>query len=111
MGRHGHGKLKLKVIHSSPRDLLLPRLSQAITFTAEQRRKIVHMDHRRIVGIRARAYDCTGKTTTLVKMYMRNPAIKFLLVVSNKSVKLHRKKVIPPNVMVKTANPLCPISS
>ena len=71
------------------------------THTAEQR-KIV-LDLRRMLGsqdtISSMAYAGTGKTTTLVEMCRRNPAIKFLLVVFNKSVELHSKKVFPPNVM------------
>ena len=51
------------------------------------------------------AYAGTGKTTTLVEMCKRDPAIRFLLVVFNKSVEL-QNKVFPPNVTVKTANAL-----
>ena len=70
------------------------------------------MDLRRMLGsqdnIRIMAYAGIGKTTTLVEMCRRHPAIRFLLVVFNKSLQLHSKKVFPPNVTVKTTP--CPIS-
>ena len=72
------------------------------------------MDLRRMLGsqdtIRTMAYALTGKITRLGEMCRRNPAIKFLLVVFNKSVEIHSKKVFPPNVTLKTAN-TCPTSS
>eukprot|EP00092_Neocalanus_flemingeri_P016157 GFUD01017486.1.p1 GENE.GFUD01017486.1~~GFUD01017486.1.p1 ORF type:complete len:966 (+),score=316.83 GFUD01017486.1:53-2899(+) len=83
--------------------------TQTVTLTAEQR-KIVHMDLRNMMGttdtIRIMAYAGTGKTTTLVELCKRNPTIKFLLVVFNKSVEVHSKRVFPKNVTVKTANAL-----
>jgi len=96
-----------------PTDQFIPQTvagnHQAVTLTAEQR-KIVHMDLRSMVGgqdtVRIMAYAGTGKTTTLVEMCKRNPTIKFLLVVFNKSVELHSKRVFPTNVEVRTANSL-----
>lgn len=69
------------------------------------------MDLRRMLGsqdtIGIMAYAGTGKTTTLVvEMCRRNSAIRSLLVVFNKSVELHSKKVFPSNLTVKTANTL-----
>merc|ERR1719154_319033 len=55
---------------------------------------------------RIMAYAGTGKTTTLVELCRRNPKVRFLLVVFNKSVEVHSKRVFPPNVTVKTANAL-----
>ena len=51
------------------------------------------------------AYAGTGKTITLVEMCKRDPAIRFLVVVFNKSVEF-QNKVFLPNVTVKTANDL-----
>ena len=63
------------------------------------------MDLRRMLGsqdnIRIMAYAGIGKTSTLVEMCRRHPAIRFLLVVFNKSLQLH-SKVFPPNVTVMT---------
>ena len=56
-------------------------------------------------AIRILAYASTGKTNTLVEMCKRDPVIRFLLVVFNKSVEL-QNKVFPPNVTVMTANAL-----
>jgi len=56
--------------------------------------------------VRIMAYAGTGKTTTLVELTKRNPNIRFLLVVFNKSVQLHSESVFPSNVAVKTANAL-----
>ena len=96
-----------------PTDLFTPQTvsghHSTVTLTAEQR-KIVHMDLRSMLGkqdtIRIMAYAGTGKTTTLVEMCRRNPAIRFLLVVFNKSVSLHSQRVFPPKVTVKAANAL-----
>ena len=78
-----------------------------LRFTTDQR-NIYHKDLRRMLGsqntIRTMAYALTGKITRLGEMCRRNPAIKFLLVVFNKSVEIHSKKVFPPNVTLKTAN-------
>ena len=67
------------------------------------------MDLRRMLGsqdnIRIMAYAGMGKTTALVVMCRRHPAIRFLLVV-NKSVEPNSKKLFPLNAMVKTANAL-----
>jgi hypothetical protein len=66
------------------------------------------LDLRRILGsqdnIRIMAYAGMGKTTALVEMCRRHPAIRFLLVVFNKSVELNCKKLFP--LSVKTANAL-----
>jgi len=96
-----------------PTDQFIPQTvagnHRTVMLTAEQR-KIVHMDLRSMMGgqdtVRIMAYAGTGKTTTLVEMCKRNPSIKFLLVVFNKSVELHSKRVFPDNVTVRTANAL-----
>ena len=81
---------------------------QAILRFITDQRNIYHKDLRRMLGsqdtIRTMAYVLTGKITRLCEMCRRNPAIKFLLVVFNKSVEIHSKKVFPPNVTLKTAN-------
>ena len=48
----------------------------------------------------------SGKTTTRVELCRRNPGIRFLLVVFNRSVADHSRLVFPANVTVKTANSL-----
>ena len=62
-----------------------------LRFTPDQR-NIYHMDLRRMLGsqdtIRTMAYALTGKITRLGEMCRRNPAIKFLLVIFNKSIML-----------------------
>ena len=81
---------------------------QEMQLTAEQRR-IVNMDLGSLVStdvVRIMALAGTGKTTTLTELTRRHPDTKFLLVVFNKSVSLHSRKVFPENVIVKTANSL-----
>lgn len=52
------------------------------------------------------AFAGTGKTTTLVRYTQLRPNMKFLLVVYNKSVKLHAETQFPKNVTCKTCHGL-----
>ena len=78
------------------------------SLTAEQSR-IINMDLESLNYkdiVRIMAYAGTGKTTTLIELTRRHPNIKFFLVVFNKSVEQHSKRVFPSNVLVKTAHSL-----
>jgi len=73
--------------------------------TAEQQRIIQHpLDKERKDLIKIVAFAGTGKTTTLVKMAENNPHLKFLLVVYNKSVRIHAESQFPANVVCKTVH-------
>ena len=82
--------------------------SRELTITAEQSR-IINMDLACLTSrdtVRIMAYAGTGKTTTLLRLTERNPDLRFLLVVFNKSVQENSEKKFPHNVVVKTAHSL-----
>jgi len=74
--------------------------------TAEQLRIINHplrKDQHDLVKIVA--FAGTGKTTTLVRMALANPNLRFLLVVYNKSVRVQAEQLFPKaNVVCKTVH-------
>jgi len=73
--------------------------------TAEQLRIIQHpLVRERKDLIKIVAFAGTGKTTTLVKMAESNPHLKFLLIVYNKSVRIHAESQFPANVVCKTVH-------
>ena len=75
--------------------------------TAEQARIANHqLSQEKDEIIKIVAFAGTGKTTTLIQMCQNHPHLRFLVVVYNKSVQEHAKKVFPSNAEVRTAHSL-----
>jgi len=74
--------------------------------TAEQLRIIHHpLSREQHDLVKIVAFAGTGKTTTLVRMALANPNLKFLLVVYNKSVRVQAEQLFPKaNVVCKTVH-------